>query len=184
MIARWRVFLGFVAGAVYSVFSHVASERRLAVGLAVAFFGLLLRSRAAGYLEKGKKLAQDGPYAVWRHPLYMGSFLMALGFCIAGTGTPRLEHGFLIWCAFTVLFFGVYPRRVRGEEASLESTFGDAWREYRRRTFRFFPRFPPLRREAPDRFRWIRYRKNREYQAFFGYIAGAGLLAIKAWLRL
>jgi protein-S-isoprenylcysteine O-methyltransferase Ste14 len=184
MIGRWRVFLGFVAAAVFAAFSHAAFDARLAGGLAAAFAGLVLRGWAAGYLEKGRRLAQDGPYATWRHPLYAGSFLMALGFCAAGTGGPRVEHSFLVWCVFAVLFFGVYPRRMGQEEATLEKTFGDAWRDYRRKTFRFFPRFPPLKRAEPDRFQWARYRKNREYQAAVGYLAGAALLSVKAWLRL
>lgn len=184
MVGRFRVFMGFVAGAVFAVFSHPSFGGRFAAGLGLAFAGLLLRGWAAGYLEKGKRLAQDGPYATWRHPLYAGSFLMAFGFCLAGTGSPKLEHGFLLWCVFAVLFFGVYPRRMREEEATLERTFGDAWRAFHRRTFRFIPRFPPLRRDAPDVFLWARYRKNREYQAAVGFLAGAALLAGKAWLGL
>jgi protein-S-isoprenylcysteine O-methyltransferase Ste14 len=181
---RWRVFLGFVAGAVFAVYSHVASWERAAVGLGLAAAGLALRGWAAGYLEKGKRLAQDGPYAVWRHPLYQGSFWLAFGFCVAGTGGPRFLHGALLWGVFLTLFFWVYPRRVKDEEASLEKYFGDAWRSFVKANFRFLPHLPPLRRADPDRFEWARYRRNREYNALFGYLSGVALIVLKGWLRL
>jgi len=171
--------MGFLAGAVYVYFSHVASWQRMAAGLTVALLGLLLRAWAAGYLEKGKRLAQDGPYSYWRHPLYAGSFFMAAGFCLAGTGSGRTWHGFLLWLVFFALFFVVYPRRIREEEASLEKYFGDAWRAYVKRTMRFLPRLIPLKRENPDGFLLGRYRKNGEYNAALGYLAGAGLLLLK-----
>jgi protein-S-isoprenylcysteine O-methyltransferase Ste14 len=180
---RIRVFFGYVAGILFAVFAHVSSWERLAVGLVISFLGLLLRGWAAGYLEKGKRLAQDGPYAVWRHPLYSGSFFMALGFCVAGTGSLRSFHSLLIWAVFVILFLGLYPPHIRQEEAALEKTFGDAWRDYFQKTLRFWPRFPPLRRPDPDRFLWSRFRKNQEYNALLGWLAGAGLLWAKAILR-
>jgi protein-S-isoprenylcysteine O-methyltransferase Ste14 len=41
----------------------------------------------------------------------------------------------------------VYYRLARTEEAEAEATFGDAYRDYRRRSGMFFPR---LRRAATD----------------------------------
>lgn len=183
-MSRWRVPLGFLAGFLYIFFSHVASWGRMALGVGLALAGLLLRGWAAGYLEKGKRLAQDGPYAFWRHPLYGGSFLLALGFCLGGTGAGLLWHNVLLWTVFVVLFFWVYPRRIKEEERSLEQYFGDAWRAYAARTHRFLPRLRPLRRENVETFLWARYRKNREYNAFVGWLAGVGVLTAKAFLMV
>src|SRR5262245_40606030 len=110
--------MGFIAGVLLALMSHVASWPRLAIGLAVALAGLLLRGWAAGYLEKGKRLAQDGPYGIFRHPLYAGSFILALGFCIAGTGSSRWIHTYILWFIFLVLFVWIYPRRIADEEKS------------------------------------------------------------------
>ena len=181
-MGRWRVPLGFAAGALYAVFAHAPGRLRMAAGLGIALSGLWLRAWAAGYLEKGRRLAQDGPYAFWRHPLYAGSFLLALGFSVAGTGPERPGSGLWVWMVFLLLFLGVYPRRIREEEESLERYFGDAWRSYHQRTHRFFPRFSPLRRENPDRFLWSRYRKNKEYNALLGWLVGAGVIFFKAVL--
>lgn len=183
MMGRWRVFMGFLAGALFAVFSHVASWPRLSVGLFIAFLGLVLRAWAAGYLEKGKRLAQDGPYAIFRHPLYSGSFLMALGFAVSGTGSFSFP-GFVIWLAFFTLFIVVYPRRIREEEATLEQHFGEPWRLFVRKNHRFLPRLIPTRRENPDAFQWPRYLKNREYNAFVGWLVGTGLLLAKAFTEL
>lgn len=183
MIARWRVFLGFVAAALFAVLSHVGSWGRLCWGLAIALAGLGLRAWAAGYLEKGKRLAQDGPYAFLRHPLYMGSFLLAVGFVLAGTSPRYPIHAYLLWGVFLFLFAWVYPQRIKGEEASLEQHFGDAWRAFVRQNSRFLPRLSPIRRENPDRFEWARYMKNHEYNAALGWLLGCIVLVAKAFLR-
>lgn len=182
MIARWRVFMGFVAGVLFVVLSHPGGTGRLGVGLGVAFAGVLLRGWAAGYLEKGKRLAQDGPYGWVRHPLYTGSFLMALGFSVAGTSSSYGIHSALLWAIFAVLFLWIYPQRIITEESSLAGYFGDAWRSFTEARPRFFPRCSPVRRENPDVFEWARYRKNKEYQAALGYLAGVTVLLVKKWM--
>lgn len=179
MIGRFRVFFGFLAGILFVWASHPAPGPRLAAGLAIAFVGLLLRGWAAGYLEKGKRLAQDGPYGIFRHPLYAGSFLIALGLVVAGTHRAYSIHVVVVSLVFGILFLGVYPRRIREEEATLAKTFGDAWTAFTSRNSRFLPSFPPFRRPDADRFSWERYMKNREYQASLGYLAGVGVLLWK-----
>lgn len=183
MISRFRVFLGFMAGLLFVLLSHVGTWPRAAFGLALAFAGLLLRGRAAGYLEKGKRLAQDGPYAWVRHPLYAGSFLMALGFTVAGTTGAWPVHGWILWAVFLFLFLWIYPRRIAEEEATLEKYFGDAWRSFTAGNHRFLPRWRPVRRDNPDRFDWARYRRNREHNAAVGWVAGFLVLLIKGLLN-
>jgi protein-S-isoprenylcysteine O-methyltransferase Ste14 len=183
MIAKWRVGLGFLAGVLFALMSHVGSLPRLVAGLAVAATGVALRGWAAGYLEKGRRLAQDGPYGIFRHPLYAGSFLLAVGLCLAGTGSDRWIHSVMLWGVFLLLFGVIYPRRIREEEAVLETHFGDAWRAFVRRNRRYGPVWPPFRRENPDVFSWGRYRRNREYNAGLGFAAAAALLVVKAVAR-
>ena len=96
-MSRFRVFFGFLAGALFVWMSHPAPVPRLWAGLGVSLIGLLLRGWAAGYLEKGKRLAQDGPYAFLRHPLYDGSFLIALGLSLlGGLGGLLVASGILL----------------------------------------------------------------------------------------
>lgn len=167
-----------MAGLVFLLGSHVASWPRAAAGILVALAGLWVRGWAAGYLEKGKRLAQDGPYAWVRHPLYAGSILMAFGFCLAGTGV-RIGASAALWAMFFFLFGWIYPRRIKEEEKTLEGYFGDAWRSFTGRNRRFLPSLRPFRRENPDQFSWARYRKNREYNASLGWAAGVAVILVK-----
>src|ERR1700733_3935465 len=58
------------------------------LGLFVALAGETIRFWAAGHIRKGRELAQQGPYAMTRNPLYLGSFVMSCGFAVICT-SPR-----------------------------------------------------------------------------------------------
>jgi len=86
-----------------------------------------------------RELVVDGPYAVSRNPMMTGLFSVLLG---AGI---RLQSPswVLVYLPLFVLLMNLQIRRI--EEPELELRFGEAYREYRRRTPRFIPR---LRRRA------------------------------------
>jgi protein-S-isoprenylcysteine O-methyltransferase Ste14 len=88
--------------------------------------------------RKGRELQTLGPYSLTRNPLYFG------GLCFAVATTVLFKSIALL--VATVLAAGVYIRWViTAEERILEQTFGDAFREYARRTPRLFPRFSQYR---------------------------------------
>ena len=172
--ARWRVPLGFGFGIAYLVFSQ-PTRWHLVTGGAVALLGLLLRAYAAGCLDKNRSLAMGGPYAHTRNPLYLGSFLMGAGFAIAGAS-------WALGVAFLGLFLLVYWPVMRREEEFLRQEFGEAYQHYASAVPFFIPR---TRRAAMkgEPFRWEVYRRNREYEAGLGYVAGVIFLALKMMLR-
>jgi protein-S-isoprenylcysteine O-methyltransferase Ste14 len=175
--ARWRVPLGLALSLVYLLLAQ-PTPPLLAAGAAVAFGGLVLRGWAAGHLEKGASLATAGPYALTRNPLYLGSALIGAGFALAG-------RSLLMAAAFAFLLAFVYAPVIRREERFLRGQFGEASQRYEQRVPLFLPR--SVRPAASsERFRWSRYRKNREYEAALGYAAGLLLLALKMmfWRRL
>src|SRR6476661_4738649 len=55
-------------------------------GIVLCFVGASLRYWASGYLRKDSRPAVGGPYAYVRNPLYLGTYLMALG-TAAATGS-------------------------------------------------------------------------------------------------
>jgi protein-S-isoprenylcysteine O-methyltransferase Ste14 len=169
--ARWRVPLGFALSLAYLVLAR-PTPGLLAIGGAVALMGILLRAWAAGYLEKGSKLATSGPYAFTRNPLYLGSAMIGSGFAVAG-------RSLVMAAAFVVLLLLVYRPVIRREERFLSQKFGAAYANYAALVPLFLPRLRPLI-PSGERFRWERYRKNREYEAALGWAAGFGLLALKA----
>ena len=80
---RWRVRIGYPVALLYLVLAQ-PTRHWIAMGAAVAGFGLLIRAIAAGYLRKDRELATSGPYSRTRNPLYLGSAFLAAGFAIAG----------------------------------------------------------------------------------------------------
>jgi len=172
--ARGRVPLGFGLGIAYLVFSQ-PSGRLLVLGGAVALLGLALRAFAAGCLDKNSTLAIGGPYAYTRNPLYLGSFIIGLGFSIACSS-------WILGGVFVALFLVVYPLVMRREEDFLRQKFGEAYARYAAQVPLFFPALHAL--PAPESaFRWERYRKNREYEAALGYVAAMVFLFLKFKLR-
>lgn len=83
-------------------------------------------------LAADHRIVRDGPYRWLRHPSYTGGFLTGVGMPLV-LGTP-------VGLVVTLLALGaVYVYRIRIEEAALVSRFGDAYREYRRVTWRLIP---------------------------------------------
>lgn len=149
----------------------------LSVGLGLALVGLFVRGLSAGHIHKDRQLAVTGPYAHTRNPLYLGTLLLGVGVTVAG-GEP-------IFIALFLVFFAlVYTRTMRGEARLLEREFGDAYREYARRVPALLPRLTPYRPSAPaggGRFSLSRYRRNREYEALLGALAGFTLLVLRMY---
>ena len=87
LVARLRVTCGFILVAAFAWFSR-PDARSLAWGLPVSALGLVLRAWATGHVEKNIRLAESGPYAYVRNPLYLGTLLVAAGFAIASRQWP------------------------------------------------------------------------------------------------
>ena len=175
--AERRVPLGFALGIAYVIFAQ-PTRTLLDAGAAVALLGVVTRGWAAGYLDKDQRLATAGPYAYTRNPLYLGSFLIGSGFALAG-------RSLILGAAFLGLFLLVYRPVMRREAEHLRRQFGEVYNGYARAVPLLFPgrlRRAPLSRDE-DGFRWTRYKKNREYEAALGYIAGVVFLALKIALR-
>jgi len=165
-LARWRVTLGYVLGAAALLFARPTS-RSLAIGAAVGAIGEAVRIWAAGHLEKGREVTTSGPYAMTRHPLYLGSSIMGAGFAIAANSVPVA----VLVCAYLAL---TIVAAVRSEEAHLTEKFGATYPAYRA------GRAATVERE----FSLARAWRNREYRALLGFAAVLGLLAVRLLIRL
>jgi len=172
-VAKLRVPGGFVLVAAFIWLSE-PSLKSLAMGLPVSLLGLLLRGWAAGHLEKNSTLAESGPYARVRNPLYLGTLTVAAGFVLA---SMRWELGVL----FAIFFLLIYLPVVQLEEQHLRNLF-PAFDEYCQRVPQLIPRLVGIRR-GPQRFRWWLYKKNREYEAGGAFLLGVAILAGKALWR-
>lgn len=150
----------------------------LAAGVMLAALGLALRAWAAGVIHKERELSVGGPYAHTRNPLYLGSFLIGLGVTVAG-------GRWIFVLAFVAFFAWIYTRTIRSEARHLRDLFGEGYQEYARHVPVFLPRPLPWRRQetpaSPGRgaFSLERWRRNREYEALLGVVAGFAFLVVK-----
>ena len=164
-LARLRVPLGFVSGVVVLVLSR-PTWRSLAAGAVVGLVGQMLRIWAAGHLEKSREVTRSGPYRFTRHPLYVGSSIMAAGVAVASRSWV-VALLVLIYMSTTIF------AAIRTEEAFLRERFGDDYAAYAER------RAPAMAR----RFSLERAWRNREYRSILGFACALALLAARAaWL--
>ncbi len=164
VLARRRVPLGFVAAAAVLLLAK-PTWQTWATGLLVAALGEAFRVWAAGHLEKSREVTRSGPYRLTRHPLYVGSSIIALGVVIAASS--------VVVAVMTALYMtATIAAAIRTEEAFLRSAFGPVYEEYR------VSRAAPM----PRRFSWARAARNREQRAITGVVAGFALLALRILL--
>ena len=123
--------------------------------------------------RKDHELVTDGPYSMTRNPLYFGSSLLATGFAIMSANE--------IAAALLIVPFGlIYPTVMLREEAHLARLFPEAFRAYKAKVPRFFPR-ATLR--FPRSFSFNQYLANREYNTAMGLAAAVAVFAIMLWVR-
>ena len=122
------------------------TETSLRLGIVFVLLGEALRLWANGYVGHVKvnwtqkwrhdpkigQLITGGPYAYVRHPLYLGTFLIGVGFCII-VGN--------LWLALAALgfFLVIYRRKMAQEEAILLDEWGDEFTRYRRAVPQWLP---------------------------------------------
>jgi protein-S-isoprenylcysteine O-methyltransferase Ste14 len=185
-------FRGFIQGKTRIVLAWIfafwlalsAREYPTLPGIALCFVGATLRFWASGYLRKDRRPAVGGPYAQVRNPLYLGTYLMALG-------TAWAAGSYALLATATVLFAAIYHFIILDEENKLDRLFGDPYREYRRLVPRFLPRPWPasgeaLRQVNPElahhAFDWKLAMANKAYEAYASFAGLIGGVALVAWL--
>ena len=171
-VQRLRVPAGFVLAGAFAWLAAPTPETLIA-GVPVSIAGLLLRAWAAGHLEKNQNLATSGPYSYIRNPLYLGTLIVAAGLVIAAR---RWELAVLFGAAFALIYFPVIDL----EEQHLRKLFPE-FRRYSENVPLLIPRGRRMR--SPGRFRWSVYRRNEEYNAAAGYLAGLSWLLWRALTR-
>jgi protein-S-isoprenylcysteine O-methyltransferase Ste14 len=163
-LARLRVPLGFVFGVLVLLLAR-PTWRSIAIGTVVGVIGEAIRVWAAGHLEKSREVTMSGPYRYMRHPLYVGSSIMAAGVAIG-------SHSIWVALIVAVHMATTIAAAIRTEEAFLRQRFGDAYDAYAER------RAPAMER----RFSFARAWRIREYRAMAGLVLAIALLAGKRWL--
>jgi protein-S-isoprenylcysteine O-methyltransferase Ste14 len=144
------------------VFIVLGEAIRLA-GVAAAGTVTRRRSRTV------QRLVTYGIFAWMRNPLYVGNFLIWLGFIV-------ISGVFWFIPVAIVLFAIEYTLIVRYEEGVLESIFGDEYLLYKSRTSRWFPRPPGTDEDGEHH--WDEAWRS-EISTFMQYVVIGGLFMAK-----
>jgi protein-S-isoprenylcysteine O-methyltransferase Ste14 len=148
-------------------------------GMLLVAAGESLRLWACGYLRKNQDVIMSGPFAHVKNPLYVGSFLIMNGFCMAASH-PDYYSRWVLYAAlpaFWAVFFLYYlPKKVRIEGDRLRRRFGVKFESYDKNVPDFFPRLSPyLPAEGAQRLGWSAplLKENSEYGTLLAVVAGS-----------
>ena len=114
---RWLGAAGAASSVVLVAWTHRALGEQYSAELAI---------------QKDHALVTNGPYAKTRHPMYTALNMFSLSIAVVTSN--------LVIMFFAVLVAVPFPWIAEEEERMLLETFGDEYREYMRRTGRFFPK--------------------------------------------
>jgi len=105
-----------------------------ASGFIFLLAGLLIRIWCTFYIggQKSKELITNGPYSLCRNPLYIGTFILAIG---VGLSFENL----IMLALVPAIILPVHMIVIRMEETHLERIFSEQYRMYRQKVPRFWP---------------------------------------------
>ena len=129
------VFIDLAAFLIVFVYSliHRTTNVYQIIGTIIALLGLWFRLVARIHLgnafaldPQAKKLVTNGIYAKIRNPIYVFS-LIAFSGVIVSVNKP-------LWFIVVIAFFALQALRVQKEKKILFATFGEEYKEYRKKT--------------------------------------------------
>jgi protein-S-isoprenylcysteine O-methyltransferase Ste14 len=109
----------------YPEVSRVFGMLLVSLGLASVFWSTLVaRDAVLGEIEpRSDKLIQRGPFALVRHPMYLGFSIALSGIAISARSWPGLICVFLLFVPSAIF-------RAKMEERALAAKFGEEWQAY------------------------------------------------------
>lgn len=138
--------LAWIVSDVFAVADYARPDWLMIAGLAliVTAVALLHRSHVdlgrnyCGRLEiiRDAELVTHGVYRFARHPMYLSVYLFA-------AGQALLVPNWIAGPSMLVASLLIHAVRVPREEAMMEEYYGDAWRNYRARSNRYWLFSPP-----------------------------------------
>lgn len=152
-VTWYRVPLMAIATVALAAFMHDA--RVFWYGAPVAVLGELIQMWAGSQLHKDQHLTISGPYSHVRNPMYIGRFVLGLGFFII---TAR----WYLIAGYVILFAAYAHLRVAREESRLRVIFEPDYQHYCSEIRRWLPRLKPYSRSESKNASWAQVCANHE----------------------
>ena len=170
-VRRHRRNLG-IPFVIAALFLARYDSRWLLVSIAFTTFGELIRIWAAGHLQKEQIITTGGPYRAIRNPLYLGSFLLAIGFCL-------VSGSIWVWILMLGYFVVCYLPVMHQEESFLREKFPNDYPQYAAAVPALYPTLK-LYEKSSTRFSWKQVLRNKEYNAVLGILLAYTYLIVGA----
>lgn len=122
LLSAWNIIDTFAITAMISGFAL----RTWAVHTLGQFFTMHIT------VQDQQKIIQTGPYKIFRHPSYVGAFLLYLG-------TITFLHSWYTLIVASLLLPVVWLRRIYYEEKMLLESFGEEYKTYCKKAKRLIP---------------------------------------------
>jgi len=150
----------------FVMFFCFLNEASLKAGIGYIIAGVIIRLWSNGYAIKNDKLTTSGPYAFVRNPLYLGTFLIAIGFVIVlKSDPPQLE-----WIAGGIFLFALsfmYHKTINGEQGMLLEKFKNAYSDYCKQVPAMIPCLVPYNKGEKWTFNLQRLLFSKEHKVAF-----------------
>ena len=147
-------------------------------GLIFVLIGEALRIWAAGHLKKTKEVTATGPYAHVKNPLYLGTLLILIGFCLMA------QNLYLLLIGLTVFFVYYAPFKKKREGQRLYEHFGQAWVDYDRAVPDYLPNLRPYAGRGTGRWDWKWFYENSEDGTALAVALGIIAVGLRFWFGL
>jgi protein-S-isoprenylcysteine O-methyltransferase Ste14 len=148
----------------------------LTLGLPPILAGEALRIWACGHLVKNKRLTTTGPYAYVKNPLYVGTILITIGFCV-------LAQPLLIPIVVAGFYAYYMPRKRKIEGDRLRKIYGEAYERFEKAVPDLLPQLTPYRSGDTTMFRGGLVFENSEHGTVMSVTLGILLIFLSVWLR-
>ena len=104
----------------------------LVIGGVVFVVGFAVQVWSKAALRRNRELSRRGPYALCRHPFYLGNALFDLSLCL-------MSGNWALVALYPFAFYWAYSPTILKEELYTRKLFGAAHRDYCRTTCLIFP---------------------------------------------
>ena len=135
-----RFYLTWITAVLIAFFGRT-TDYGFTLGVPIVVMGEFVRVWSQGSIRKKIRLSDSGPYAYTRNPLYLGNFLIGLGFV-------TIFSNLFLTAIYLVGFYFVYNNTIKKEEEYLSGAYGQIFADYCSAVPRFFPSIRPYAKRS------------------------------------